>query len=101
MDNFYKNRREHGIIVSMACTKPAETCFCGTFGIDAASPAGDIVCHKTDDTLYLDAKTEKGAQLPGNLSLTADRILTCLSLLIPAFSLLEAPHVLSVMLHRR
>ena len=68
VDNFYKNRREHGIIVSMACTKPAETCFCGTFGIDAASPAGDIVCHKTDDTLYLDAKTEKGAQLLDSLN---------------------------------
>ena len=38
---------------------------------------------------------------PGNLSLAADRILTCLSLLIPAFSLPEAPHVFSVMLLRR
>ena len=35
VDNFYKNRRDHGIIVSMACTRPAETCFCQTFGIDA------------------------------------------------------------------
>lgn len=33
VDNFYKNRREHGIIVSMACTKPAETCFCGTLAL--------------------------------------------------------------------
>ena len=73
VDTYYKNRREHGIIMSMACTRPAETCFCGTFGIDAASPAGDIVCHKTDDALYLDAKTEKGeAILAAVASLTED-----------------------------
>ena len=36
---------------------------------------------------------------PGNLSHSVDRILTCLSLLIPAFSLLSAPPVLPVWLH--
>ena len=62
-DSYYKNRREHGIIMSLACTKPHETCFCGTFGIDAAEPEGDVVCYKTDDALYMDAKTEKGEKL--------------------------------------
>ena len=37
---------------------------------------------------------------PGNLSLSADRILTYLSLLIPAFSLLSAPLILSIQLLR-
>ena len=63
VDTYYKSRREHGVIISLACNKPAETCFCGTFGIDASSPEGDIVCHIVDDTLYLDAKTEKGEAL--------------------------------------
>ena len=36
---------------------------------------------------------------PGNLRLSTARILTLLSLLIPAFSLLLRPHVLSIMLH--
>ena len=73
VDTYYKNRRDHGIIISMACNRPAETCFCGTFGIDAASPAGDVVCYKTDDALYLDAKTEKGeAILSAVASLTED-----------------------------
>lgn len=63
VDSYYKNRREHGIIMSLACTRPAETCFCGTFAIDAANPGGDIVCYKTDDWLYMDAKTEKGEKL--------------------------------------
>lgn len=68
VDSYYKNRREHGIIMSVACTKPVETCFCNTFGIDAASPEGDIVCHKTEDALYMDAKTEKGEKLLNSLA---------------------------------
>ena len=73
VDTYYKNRRDHGVIISMACTKPAETCFCKTFGIDAAAPEGDIVCYKTDDALYLEAKTEKGSALLATLeSLTEE-----------------------------
>ncbi len=60
VDSYYQNRREHAVIFSLACTRPAETCFCGTFGIDAANPAGDVACWKTGDTLYLKAQTEKG-----------------------------------------
>lgn len=68
VDTFYKNRREHGLIMSLACTRPAETCFCGTFGIDATEPDGDIVCHMTGDVLYLDAKSDKGEALLNSLS---------------------------------
>ena len=68
VDTYYQNRREHGAIFSMACTKPVETCFCGTFGIDAANPDGDVVCYKTDDAIYLDAKTEKGKAILEKLS---------------------------------
>ena len=63
VDSYYKNRREHGVIVTMACTKPAETCFCHTFGIDASNPGGDVVCFKTDDALYMEANTDKGTKL--------------------------------------
>ena len=60
VDSYYAERRAHATIVSMACTRPVETCFCGTFGIDAAAPDGDVVCHMTEDAVYFDAKTEKG-----------------------------------------
>lgn len=63
VDTYYQNRRQHGTIVSMACTKPAETCFCRTFGIDAADPEGDVVCWEDGEYIYLTAKTEKGAEL--------------------------------------
>lgn len=72
VDSYYKNRREHGVIISVACIKPAETCFCGTFGIDAADPEGDVVCYKTDDALYMDAKTEKGKKLLDSVSCLTD-----------------------------
>ncbi len=62
-DTYYENRRKHGTLVSMACSRPAETCFCHTFGIDAAEPEGDAVCWKTEDSLYIRANTEKGEKL--------------------------------------
>lgn len=68
VDSYYQNRREHGVIVSMACSKPNETCFCGTFGIDATNPGGDLVCYRTDNALYFSANTEKGAKLLDKLS---------------------------------
>ena len=66
-DSFYAMRREHGIIVSVACTKPSETCFCTAFGIDAAEPAGDISCWKTETELFMKANTEKGEALLASL----------------------------------
>ncbi len=68
VDTYYKNRRDHGIIISMACEKPAETCFCKTFLIDASRPMGDIVTYKTSDALYLEANSEKGKALLDSLS---------------------------------
>ena len=59
-DSFYAMKREHGIIVSTACTRPSETCFCGAFGIDATEPCGDVSTWKSEDALYLEAKTDKG-----------------------------------------
>ena len=67
-DSFYAMKREKGIIVSLACSKPSETCFCKTFGIDPAEPAGDITAWKTDGALYLRANTEKGTKLVNSLS---------------------------------
>ena len=67
-DSFYAMKREHGIIVSLACTRPAETCFCTTFGINAAEPAGDVSAWKTADALYLQANTEKGRALVEKLA---------------------------------
>ena len=66
-DSFYAMKREKGIIISVACTRPAETCFCSAFGINAAEPAGDVSAWKTADSLYLQANTEKGSKLLDSL----------------------------------
>lgn len=63
VDTYYENRREHGVVMSMACTRPAETCFCGTFDIDAADPDGDVACYMMADAVCMSAKTEKGEAL--------------------------------------
>ena len=71
-DTYYQTRRENGTVITLACSKPAETCFCGTFGIDAADPAGDVTCWMTEDTLYWRANTTKGAALTEKLTLLKD-----------------------------
>ena len=71
-DSYYQTRRENGTVVTLACTRPAETCFCGVFGIDAADPAGDVTCWLTDDTLYWRANTSKGEALTAQLSMLED-----------------------------
>ena len=62
-DSFYASRREHGIIVSVACTRPSETCFCKTFGITPEEPAGDVTVWKTDSEVFFKSNTEKGEAL--------------------------------------
>ena len=60
VDTFYKARREHAVLVSLACHKPAQTCFCKVFGTDAAAPDADVAMWKIDEFFYLEAQTEKG-----------------------------------------
>ena len=71
-DSFYANRREKGTVITMACSRPAETCFCGVFGIDATNPAGDITCWMDDETLYWRANTGKGEALTAQLPMLED-----------------------------
>ena len=69
VDTFYKERRDHGTIITLACSQPEETCFCTAFGIDATNPGGDISAWKAGKELYLQANTEKGEKLLASLDL--------------------------------
>lgn len=60
LDTFYEARRKHGIVISLSCSKPEESCFCSNFGIDPAEPNGDIQTYIIGDDMYFDAITEKG-----------------------------------------
>lgn len=66
-DEFYAARRAHGIIVTLACARPEESCFCTNFGIDPAAPGGDATAWMVGDTLYLHANTPRGAALVADL----------------------------------
>lgn len=67
VDTFYKNRREAGTIVTLACGEPEESCFCTAFKIDPTSPMGDVTCWLSGDFLYWNANTEKGEKLTEEL----------------------------------
>ena len=68
VDTFYRARREHCTLIGLACGFPEETCFCHTFDIDAASPAGDVQTWLVWDNLYWESQTEKGRQLTAKLA---------------------------------
>lgn len=63
VDTYYAARREHGILVAIACSDPEDSCFCTTFGIDPAQPEADVVLWKKDDEYYAKSYTEKGEKL--------------------------------------
>ncbi len=63
VDTVYQARREAATVVTLACGKPEETCFCMHFGVDAADPAGDVTTWLTEDGLYWRANTDKGNAL--------------------------------------
>ncbi len=63
VDSYYQARREAVTVVTLACSKPEESCFCKTFGIDATSPAGDVTTWLDENSLYWQANTEKGEAL--------------------------------------
>lgn len=66
VDSYYKNRRDHGTVIVLACNNPEKTCFCSTYGIDASlsssknGSAGDVSCWLKDGTYYFAANTDKG-----------------------------------------
>lgn len=67
VDTFYQSRREMGTILTLACARPEETCFCRSFGIDPGSPAGDVSCWMDEEYLYWQENTPKGEALTQQL----------------------------------
>ena len=67
VDTFYKAQRDNGVILSLACAEPEETCFCSAFDIDATEPPGDVVMRVVGDFLCWEAKTPAGEALTDTL----------------------------------
>ena len=66
VDTFYAARREHGVIVALACHEPEETCFCKVFGIDCAEPAADVAAWMAGEEIFFNPspKRERPSQNP-------------------------------------
>ena len=71
-DTYYQTRRENGTVITLACSRPAETCFCSAFGIDAADPQGDVTCWIAENFLYWRSNTAKGDALTNHLPVLED-----------------------------
>lgn len=67
VDTFYQARRNHGILVALACNEPEESCFCKAFGIDCADPKADVATWMVGEELYWNPLTEKGNALTESL----------------------------------
>lgn len=63
VDTYYQARREATTIVTLACSKPEESCFCSVFGVDATAPQGDVTTWLDGEYLYWQANTDKGRAL--------------------------------------
>lgn len=68
VDSYYKNRRDHGTVITLACNNPEKTCFCSTYGIDSSlsenknGSAGDVSCWLADGKYFFAANTDKGTK---------------------------------------
>ena len=69
VDEFYAAKRASGVVITTACSKPEETCFCSAFGVDASAPGGDVTTWTDETDLYWKANTEKGEKLTAALAL--------------------------------
>jgi len=68
VDTYYKSRREATTVVTLACSRPEESCFCSAFGIDATAPQGDVTVWLDENNLYWQANTEQGEKLTEKVS---------------------------------
>ncbi len=68
-DPYYISRREKTLIISKACSKPLDTCFCTSFG---GSPSGkegsDILIFEIDDYLFFETCSDSGLDFMRDLS---------------------------------
>ena len=68
VDTSYQKRREKTTVITLACSRPEESCFCGVFQIDATMPGGDVSGWLTKTHLYLEPNSEKGEKFMRRIS---------------------------------
>ena len=62
-DPLYLSRRENTVVIALACSNPAPTCFCTAFQLEpGASPGADVIMHDVDDNFIILAQSDKGKE---------------------------------------
>jgi len=67
-DTFYEAKRNAATVITSACARPEETCFCTVFNIDPTDPQGDVTTYIVGEDLYWRVNTEKGKILTEKLN---------------------------------
>ena len=63
-DPYYMRRRDNGLVISVACNEPLDSCFCASFDGGPCSDKGsDILAFDLGESLFLRACTDKGKDL--------------------------------------
>lgn len=63
IDPFYQKRRNNATIISLACSDPAETCFCNSVkGSPFGKEGADILAYNLKDTLLFESCTDRGVE---------------------------------------
>ncbi len=70
MDRLYEEKRNRGIIVSMGCNEPEDTCFCNSFSIlpNSIQEGVDVFTLKLGNKIFWEAISENGVELTNKLS---------------------------------
>jgi ferredoxin len=62
-DPYYVTRREQSLLITLACSEPAATCFCTSVGGNPAEATGsDILVFELGDELLFEACSDRGTQ---------------------------------------
>jgi len=68
-DNYYSEKRDNSLIISLACNDPSSTCFCTSVGGNPFGRTGaDLLLSDLGDEYFLEAVSEKGEKFIKNLS---------------------------------
>ncbi|NLD74963.1 MAG: 4Fe-4S ferredoxin [Chloroflexi bacterium] len=70
LDPYYLARRENTVIVSLACDRPRQTCFCHWFGSGPYDATGsDVLLRDAGDAYVVEPVTDRGRALLAEFSL--------------------------------
>jgi sulfhydrogenase subunit beta (sulfur reductase) len=69
VDNYYKEKRERLVIISLGCTTAEDTCFCKYMGVNPVEAEGaDMALFDLDGEYGFEEKTDKGKEIVNKIA---------------------------------